>query len=352
MGKASGEDPYDAFRGGLCRGDPCFRLRLITRSSRCMKPAMEKSANKISLIVICGPTGIGKTTAAIGLAEALGGEIISADSMQIYRYMDVGTAKPTADEQARVRHHLIDVVDPDEPFDAARFSTLAREAADILASQGKLAVVAGGTGLYLRAMIYGLFGHSPSDPDLRGQLHQEAETLGAPALHQRLTMVDPETAANVHPNDRLRIVRALEIHALTGVPLSRHQRAHGFAHTPFAVFKIGLTMDRESLYRRIDRRVDLMVDQGLVDEVHRLLDMGYGPDLKSMQSIGYRHMADFIAQRLSWDEAVRTLKRDTRRFAKRQFTWFNAEREINWFEPAQADAMTRAAADFLERSSH
>ncbi|MBI9086915.1 MAG: tRNA (adenosine(37)-N6)-dimethylallyltransferase MiaA [Desulfobacterales bacterium] len=312
---------------------------------------MEKTANKISLIVVCGPTGIGKTAAAIGLAEALGGEIISADSMQIYRHMDVGTAKPTPDEQARVRHHLIDVVDPDEPFDAALFSTLAREVASVLAGQGKLAVVAGGTGLYIRAMLHGLFDHSPSDPDLRQRLNQEAEDQGAPALHQRLAGVDPEAAAKVHPNDRLRIVRALEIHALTGVPLSRQQRAHGFAHSPFAAFKIGLTMDRESLYRRIDRRVDAMVDQGLTDEVRRLMDMGYGPDLKSMQAIGYRHMADFIAQRLPWEEAIRTLKRDTRRFAKRQFTWFNAEPEIDWFEPDRIGDMTRAATAFLERSS-
>ena len=312
---------------------------------------MEKTTDKISVIVVCGPTGIGKTAVAIKLAETLGGEIVSADSMQIYRYMDIGTAKPTPAEQARVRHHLVDVVDPDEPFDAALFSAQAREAARTLAGQGKLPILAGGTGLYIRAFIHGLFHESPSDPDLRRQLNQEASAQGAPAMHLRLAAVDPEAAARVHHNDRMRIVRALEIHALTGVPLSRHQQAHGFAHSPFDVLKIGLTMDRQALYRRIDGRVDAMVDQGLEDEVRRLLDMGYGPDLKSMQAIGYRHMADFIAQRLSWEETIRTLKRDTRRFAKRQFTWFNGESQIDWFEPDRIDAMTRAATAFLKPSA-
>jgi tRNA dimethylallyltransferase len=310
---------------------------------------MIETARKIPLIVVCGPTGIGKTTAAIELAEAVGGEIISADSMQIYRHMDIGTAKPTAAEQARVRHHLVDVVDPDEPFDAAQFLTMARKAARALASGGTVPVVAGGTGLYIRAMLQGLFEESPSDPDLRQRLNAEADTLGAPALHRRLAGIDPSAAAKIHPNDAYRIVRALEINQITGDPISRHHRRHRFSDEPFAVLKIGLTMDRAALYERIDGRVDAMVAQGMLAEVRGLLKMGYTGDLKSMQAIGYRHMVAFVQGEIDWTEAVRTLKRDTRRFAKRQFTWFNAEPEIRWHEPAQLDEMKAVVADFLSR---
>ena len=210
-------------------------------------------------------------------------------------------------------------------------------------------MVAGGTGLYIRAMLCGLFEESPSDPDLRRRLNAEAGSLGAPALHRRLAGIDPAAAGRIHPNDAYRIVRALEINQITGVPISRHHQAHRFADAPFRTLKIGLTMERPALYARIDRRVDAMVDQGLQEEVRRLLDMGYGPELKSMQSIGYRHMVDFFFRRLTWEEAIRTLKRDTRRFAKRQFTWFNADDAVNWFQPARISDMIRAAKAFLGR---
>lgn len=312
-----------------------------------MKAAMTSCTPKIALIVICGPTGIGKTLAAIELAEAFNGEIVGADSMQVYRHMDIGTAKPTPEEQRRVPHHLIDVADPDEPFDAARFSTLARKAASALAGQGKLPVVAGGTGLYIRAMLHGLFEAQPSDRELRETLNRQAEAEGTRALHQRLAAVDPQTAQRIHPNDRIRVLRALEIFTLTGVPLSEHHRGHAFSDSPYAVLKIGLTMDRPALYRRIEQRVEAMMALGLEEEVRRLLEMGYGPQLKPMQAIGYRHMVDRIEGRLSRKEAVETLKRDTRRFAKRQFTWFNADPDIRWYEPSQIEAMRSAVGAFL-----
>jgi len=309
---------------------------------------MVSATKKPKLIVICGPTGIGKTSIGIRLAEKLGGEIISADSMQIYRTMDIGTAKPTAEEQNRVLHHLIDIVDPDEDFDAVRFAQMARDKVVQLHQKGVLPVVVGGTGLYIKALLQGLFQSNPVDPQIRERLTQEAEENGSSHLHDRLKQVDPATATRLHPNDAYRIVRALETIESTGRSISEHHQDHGFADEPFNALKIGLQMDRPKLYDRIDQRVDLMIEAGLVDEVKKLLGMGYSADLKAMQSIGYRQVVDFIEGRLAWDECVRTLKRDTRRFAKRQFTWFGADRQIQWYEPDQLNEMIRLAEGFLE----
>ena len=276
---------------------------------------------------------MGKTAAAIELARRLGGEIVNADSMQVYRHMDIGTAKPTAAEQARVRHHLIDVADPDESFDAARFARLGRAAIDDIAARGRVPIVAGGTGLYIKALLYGLAREAPADPALRRHLMQEVAARGPEALHRRLAAVDPATAARVHPHDALRIVRALEVYTLTGRPLSEHHRRHRFADAPYEPFKIGLDMDRGDLYRRIDQRVDTMMAEGFEAEVQGLLARGYSADLKSMQSLGYRHMAAYLDGRIDLEAAVTTLKRDTRRFAKRQFTWFRADTEMRWVAP-------------------
>ena len=297
------------------------------------------SPKKPPVLVICGPTGIGKTTAAIAAAEAFGGEIISADSMQVYRYMDIGTAKPTIEERACAPHHLIDVVDPDEEFDAAHFSRVAREIAVAIDRRGAVPIVAGGTGLYIKAMLYGLFRAEPPDPLTRQRLRQEAAEDGPEALHRCLAAIDAQAAGRIHPHDMFRIIRALETAAATGESITEHHRRHGFRESPFRVMKIGLEMDRQSLYGRIDRRVDAMIDAGLLDEVRGLLSRGYGEDLKSMQSLGYRHMVDFTAGRLTWEEAVRTLKRDTRRFAKRQLTWFRADKEIVWSAPENIRAL-------------
>ena len=308
---------------------------------------MVSAINKPKVIVICGPTGIGKTAVGLQLAEKLGGEIISADSMQIYRYMDIGTAKPTADEQNRILHHMIDIVDPDEDFDAVRFAKMAREKVMQLHQRGVMPFVVGGTGLYIKALLQGLFQSNPVDPKIRERLMQEAAENGSGSLYDRLQQVDPDTADRLHPNDSYRIVRALETIESTGRSISDHQQDHGFADEPFNALKICLRMDRQTLYDRIDQRVDMMIEAGFVGEVEKLLGMGYCADLKSMQSIGYRHIVDFIEGRLSRDECVRTLKRDTRRFAKRQFTWFGADQQIQWYEPDQLNGMIRLVEGFL-----
>jgi tRNA dimethylallyltransferase len=309
---------------------------------------MESAIKKPKVIVICGPTGVGKTAVGIQLAEKLDGEIISADSMQIYRYMDIGTAKPTADEQTRIIHHLIDIVDPDEDFDAVRFAKMAREKVMQLYQRGVTPLVVGGTGLYIKALLQGLFQSNPVDPEIRERLKKEAAEFGSSALYERLKQVDPDTADRLHPNDSYRITRALETIESTGRSISEHQQEHGFTDEPFNALKICLQVDRQTLYDRIDQRVDLMIEAGFVDEVKKLLGMGYSADLKSMQSIGYRQMVEFIGGRLSWDECVRTLKRDTRRFAKRQFTWFGADHQIKWYEPDQLDEIVRLVEGFLE----
>jgi len=309
---------------------------------------MVSEIKKPKVIVICGPTGVGKTAVGIQVAETLGGEIISADSMQIYRYMDIGTAKPTVDEQNRIYHHLIDIVDPEEDFDAVRFAEMAREKVQQLHHRDVLPVVVGGTGLYIKALLQGLFQSNPADPIIRERLMKEAAENGSSRLHDRLQQVDPDTAERLHPNDSYRIVRALETIESTGRSISDHHQDHGFADEPFQALKICLQMDRQKLYDRIDQRVDLMIEAGLVDEVQKLLGMGYTADLKSMQSIGYRHMVDVIEGRLSRAEGVRTLKRDTRRYAKRQFTWFGADQEMHWYEPGQLNDIIRLMKGFWE----
>jgi len=309
---------------------------------------MVSEIKKPKVIVICGPTGVGKTAVGIQVAETLGGEIISADSMQIYRYMDIGTAKPTVDEQNRIYHHLIDIVDPEEDFDAVRFAEMAREKVQQLHHRDVLPVVVGGTGLYIKALLQGLFQSNPADPIIRERLMKEAAENGSSRLHDRLQQVDPDTAERLHPNDSYRIVRALETIESTGRSISDHHQDHGFADEPFQALKICLQMDRQRLYDRIDQRVDLMIEAGLVDEVQKLLGMGYTADLKSMQSIGYRHMVDVIEGRLSRAEGVRTLKRDTRRYAKRQFTWFGADQEMHWYEPGQLNDIIRLMKGFWE----
>jgi len=306
---------------------------------------------KPKVIVVCGPTASGKTAFAIELAEALNGEIISADSMQVYRYMDIGTAKPTAEERLRIPHHMIDVVDPDEPFDAEKYTAMARGAIAGTRTRNLIPFVAGGTGLYIKALVHGLFQLPPMDTEIRVQLKAEAEALGIHSLYQRLTRLDPESAARIHRNDTYRILRALEVYELTGRPLSEFQHTHRFGDSPFDVLKIGLRMEREILYQRIDRRVDAMVDAGLVEEVKGLLDRGYTADLKSMQSIGYRHMGDYLQGRTPWDEAVRTLKRDTRRFAKRQMTWFRADPDIIWMNPEHITSASRLVRKFLNKTA-
>ncbi len=285
---------------------------------------------KPQIIIICGPTGIGKTTLSIKLARCFDGEIISADSMQIYKYMDIGTAKPTHDERAMVPHHLVDIIDPDQPFDAANFSALAHETIRTLHTSRKLPIVAGGTGLYIKALVHGLFRIRPADPDILQELQKQGRRQGSNALYRELLKCDPQAAKKIHPNDTFRIIRALEVFKSTQKPISDYHNHHQFAQTPYNVLKIGLHIPRDELYQRINTRVDLMIAEGLLDEVKKLLGTGYSPSLKSMQSIGYRHMLNYLLQGMEWDEALRTMKRDTRRYAKRQLTWFRKDTAIKW----------------------
>lgn len=300
------------------------------------------------VVVICGPTALGKTSVAIHIAKHFAGEIIGADSMQIYRYMDIGTAKPTEDEQACVKHHLIDIIDPDEPFDARKYGALARDKIVALHDQGVVPFVVGGTGLYIKALLHGLFKSKASDFDIRVHLKNELQVHGGDYLYNRLCRHDPATAKKIHPNDTYRIIRALEVIELTGKTMTELHQAHGFKEKPFVVLKIGLHMDRDVLYDRIHRRVDAMINSGLVSEVKSLLEMGYSPDLKSMQSIGYRHIVNFIKGNCPWEEAIRTLKRDTRRYAKRQLTWFKADPEVIWKKPEALGDIKRLIKKFLQ----
>ena len=308
---------------------------------------MHKASEKPKVIVVCGPTGIGKTTVGIELAAKFGGEIISVDSMQIYRHMDIGTAKPTPEELARIRHHMIDIVDPDEDFDAARFKSQGREIIADLGRRGCLPFVVGGTGLYIKALLHGMFQFRAGATAVRERLKKEAVDFGSEALYDRLKRCDPESAGRLHPNDTYRIVRALEVFESTGKQIGEFHRKHDFAEEPYQVLKIGLNLDRKILYTRIDRRVDAMIAAGLVDEVRRLLELGYREDLKSMQSIGYRHLSEFISGRLTWEECVRTLKRDTRRYAKRQLTWFGADPTIDWHAPDCIEDIIASVAKFI-----
>ena len=307
--------------------------------------------DKPKIIIICGATGLGKTAVAVELSQIFHAEIVGADSMQIYRHMDIGTAKPTAEEQARVRHHMIDIVDPDEPFDAARYAKMARSTIAQMQEKGIIPFVVGGTGFYIRALAHGLFESPPADPHIRKRLQEEADAVGVSILHDRLKTLDPDASVRIHPNDTYRILRALEVREATGKTISTFHQSHEFSDQPFDVLMIGLHMERGALYSRIDRRVDLMIDDGLPAEVEALLEKGYSADLKSMQSIGYRHMVDFTRGHLNWDEAVRTLKRDTRRYAKRQLTWFSRDPAIRWTDPENTAEMGRQIEAFLQDTS-
>ena len=305
---------------------------------------------KSRLVCIVGPTAVGKTGMALELAGRWGGEIVSADSMQVYRHMDIGTAKPTPPERARIPHHLLDVVDPDEPFDASRYIELAHAVINRLLRQGKPVFVVGGTGLYIRALLGGLIDGPGADEVLRQELKEEMKRFGKEHLYERMRASDPRAAAQIHPHDGIRIVRALEVLELTGRSIVEYQQEHRFREAPYEALRIGLELDRQRLNDRIDRRVEQMVADGFAQEVRRLLDMGYGESLKSMQSLGYRHMVSFLAGRQRLDEAIRLIKRDTRQYAKRQMTWFAADRQIDWLDPADVEAASRRLGVFLNRS--
>jgi len=305
---------------------------------------------KPKLVVICGPTGIGKTEMSLSLAETFDGSIVGSDSVQIYRYMDIGTAKPDVQEMGRVPHYMIDIVDPDEPYDAACFYREGRQAIKEIDALHRIPFIVGGTGFYQKALLYGLFDAKPVDPEILDGLQKESVVHGTQPLYDRLSVCDPEAASRIHVNDAYRVIRALAVFETSGKTMSELHQAHRFAESPFDVLKICLFNDREILYDRINRRVDLMVDAGLLEEVTSLLERGYTGNLKSMQSIGYRHMVEYINGKNTWDETVYTLKRDTRHFAKRQLTWFRKDAEMVWKSPDDVDGVMGMVHRFLEDS--
>lgn len=284
------------------------------------------------VILLAGPTAVGKTQLALEIAHRLGTEIINCDSMQVYRYMEIGTAKPTPEERALVPHHLLDVADPDEPFDAARYAELARPVIESLQNRGKMPLVVGGTGLYMKVLTRGICPAAPRDPAIREQLRRELEEHGLERLHQELGRVDPEAGRRLHPHDRQRVLRALEVQRLTGTPLSCWQSQHRFQQTIYRTVKIFLYRDRNVLYERINRRVRQMLEQGLVAEVRRLLAMGYGPELKSMQAVGYKQLAAHLLGACPLASAVSDMERATRHYARRQLTWFRGDPEFRWVQ--------------------
>ncbi len=295
-----------------------------------------RSPAPFPVIALMGPTAVGKTSIAIRLARRIGAEIVNVDSVQIYRRLDIGSAKPTIEERQMVPHHLVDILEPDEPMDAARFSRLARRVVRRLMEGGRNVILAGGTGLYMRAILQGISPVPGRHPGLRQSFMEAADRFGTPWLHARLKEVDQEAASRISENDLYRIMRALEIFYETGMAMSRWiQRnrpipLHEELGRP--VLKIGLMIPRRELYARIDQRVDQMLEEGFVEEVEGLLAAGYSPDLRPLQSIGYRHIIGFLLGGMTLEEAVRELKRDTRRFAKRQLTWFRSEPGIEWFD--------------------
>ena len=301
---------------------------------------------KLPLVIINSPTATGKTQLAVNLAMEIGGEIISADSMQVYRYLDIGTAKPTIEECVGIRHHLIDVVNPDEEFNAALFAEKARTIIAEVMRKGKPIIVAGGTGLYIRTLLRGIIETPDVDENIRNHYRTLRETHGKKYLYDMLLQRDAAAATQINPNDSVRVIRALEVLEQTGESITVKQKKHSFADCPYSTYKIGLQVDRQVLKQRIEARTDRMIDSGLLDEVKKVLAMGYSENLKSLQSLGYKQMIGFLNKKYGWDEAINLIKRDTWQYARRQMTWFNADKEINWFSPDSWDEIRKNAKQF------
>lgn len=288
---------------------------------------------KKPLIILTGPTAVGKTKASIGLAHALNGEIISADSMQVYKQMDIGSAKIRPKEMQGIRHYLVDILNPDEEFNVVRFQQLAKQAMDEIYAKGKIPILVGGTGFYIQALLYDIdFTESQEDTAYRKELEELSATKGPQYLHELLRQVDEKSAQEIHANNVKRVIRALEYYKETGEKISEHNERERKKESPYQFCYFVLNDDRDTLYHKIELRIDQMLEEGLVEEVRRLKEHGYTKDMVSMQGLGYKEILDYLDGVTSLEEAIYILKRDTRHFAKRQLTWFRRERDVVWID--------------------
>jgi tRNA dimethylallyltransferase len=301
------------------------------------------------IVIICGPTGIGKTSMTIELFSKFPSIIISADSMQVYKLMDIGTAKPSPEENQKAFHHLTDMCFPDEEFDAGKFAQEADKLIKKADMEKKISIIAGGTGLYIKALTHGIFRSKPAEKATLELLYDLEKKNGHGFLKKLLQNHDPESASKIHENDVFRLARALECFFSTGQKISNLQeKDRNNKKQKYQILKIGLCIEREILYQRIEARVDQMIENGLLNEVINLRNMGYSPNLKSMSSIGYKHMNFVIDKELSLEDAVSLMKRDTRRYAKRQLTWFRADKDIHWLLPHETEKATKLINNFIK----
>lgn len=297
-----------------------------------------RQTTKPPLIILTGPTAVGKSDLSIALAKRIGGEIISADSMQVYRHMDIGSAKITPEQMAGVTHHLIDILEPTEEFNVVSFQQLARQAMEGIYKRGHIPVVVGGTGFYIQALLYDIdFTENDEDTSLREKLEEIAASQGSGTLFERLRRIDPESCEIIHPNNVKRVIRAIEFYEKTGTKISAHNEIQRLNESPYHFAYFVLNDDREKLYRKINARVDTMIEQGLVEEVSRLAAAGCTRDMVSMQGLGYKEVLDYLDGHITLNDAVYLIKRDTRHFAKRQLTWFRRERDVIWVERPEVD---------------
>ncbi len=300
-----------------------------------------------NLVVILGPTGVGKSSVAVKLSKETGGEIINCDSMQVYKGFDIGTDKILPDKREDIPHHLLDVADPSTQFTAADFVDLAVDAIDSIMKRKRLPVIVGGTGLYLKALIDGLFPGGKSDPALRRKLEKEAREKGLERLREKLMKVDPVYCQKIHSNDKIRIIRALEVYLSTKKPISAHFSDTQSAVEDFNIIKIGLKLGRQELYSRIEQRADKMFERGLIQEVEDLLQKGTDESSPPFRALGYKHALQFLKEEISLEEAISLTKRDTRHYAKRQMTWFRKMKGINWFSPEEYSSIVKHVKDSL-----
>ena len=303
------------------------------------------------MIVVAGPTASGKTGLAIDIAKYVGGEIVSADSMQIYKYMDIGSAKPTMEERAAAKHHLIDFLEPDESYSVADYTVDAHEVIADITARGKLPIMCGGTGLYINSVVNDVrFGEVETDYALREELRKTAEEKGGEYLIEMLREFDSVSAERLHPNNLKRVIRAIEFYKLTGVPISEHQQETKKQKSRYNPLMMCIEWDRDELYDRINRRVDIMIEGGLIDEVKRLREMGYTRDLNSMQGIGYKEVMDYLGEKYTIDEMTEIIKQSSRRYAKRQMTWFRRDERIHYLKSENASREARKLIDEFKKN--